>query len=278
MLRAVKTEELHALAEAFWPLTQDLTRSTYPTYTDGIKTRHDFVHQLCRAADGDWGEVLLHLRSGQINGLLLIDQVDEQHVSLQVCLTRACQHECLRETLAYISGKHPGKTLWIGFAPENRELLDFVTQQGFELQDSSINWTLHLATWPEQEVPTCVHRVTEENYGQFRSLWTDQEMYWTAERIREHLDRWRLFVYRDGERPCGAAACMDEGLMLEIFGFQYAAGYDQTVHQALMTACLCDAKGRAQHLTYFSSEEEAPVMKALGFQRVSDYLCYEKRL
>ena len=278
MLRPVKAEELLTLAEEFWPQTQDLTCSTYPTYTDGIKTKSDFTHQLCRAVEEDWGEVLLHLWEGQVNGLLLIDQVDEQYVSLQVCLTKAYQHVCLTEALWYISGKHPGKTLWIGFAPNNRELLDFVEQQGFMLQERSINWTLHLALWQEQEISTCVHAVTRENYEQFRSLWTESEMYWTADRIREHLDLWRLFVYRDGECLCGAAACMDEGLMLEIFGFQYAAGYDRTVHQALMTACLRDAKGRAQHLSYFSSEEEVPVMNALGFERVSDYLFYEKKL
>lgn len=118
--------------------------------------------------------------------------------------------------------------------------------------------------------------VTRESYDAFRALWTDERMYWNADRIGAAQDRWMLFVTADGR---GAVACMDEGATLEIFGFQYRDGYDEAVHRALLTACLSAAKEkRAKYLTSFSDRSENAVMQQLGFRRVSDYRCYEKKL
>lgn len=276
MLRTVHADELNAVIESFWPAALDLTHSTYPTYTDGIKTREDFVDQMHRAAQADWGEVLLHVRDGAANGLIVIDVEDDAFVSLRVCLTRDHQRECLTETLAHIMQKHPGKTLWLGFAPENDGMLAFAEENGFQLLDDTVNWNMPLAGWQSRAEGLRVQPVTRESYAAFRALWTDDGMYWNADRIEAALDRWMLFVTSDGS---GAAACMDEGVMLEIFGFQYRDGYDEAVHRALMTACLNAGKARgAAYLTYFSDHAEAAVMQSLGFRRISDYRCYEKKL
>lgn len=136
MLRPVCLEELDALIDAFWPVALDLTRSTYPTYTDGVKTRVDFAETIRRAHQADWGEVLVHIRDGVVNGLLVTDEADDAYVSLHVCLTHAHQPECLAETLAYLCAKHPGKTLWLGFAPENTEMLAFAEAMGFRMLDT----------------------------------------------------------------------------------------------------------------------------------------------
>lgn len=276
MLRPVHAGELDALTDAFWPVALDVAHSAYPTYADGVKTRGDFAQAVRRAYREDWGEVLVHAHDGVENGLLVIDAVDDEFVSLHVCLTRAHQPDCLAEALAYLRTKHAGKTLWLGFAPENAEMLAFAETQGFRLLDASVNWNIALANWQSRAPELAVLPVSGENFGAFRALWTDEDMYWNADRIESALNRWMLFVTADGR---GAAACMDEGAMLEIFGFQYAGGYDADAHCALMTACLNAAKAKgARYLTYFSDREEAAVMRSLGFRRVSDYRCYEMRL
>ena len=276
MLRAVREEELDGLIDAFWPFALDLKQSTYPTYTDGVKTRGEFAETIRRAFWEDWGEVLVHVLDGADNGLLVIDVADDEFVSLHVCLTRAQQPECLGEVLAYLRGKHAGKMLWLGFAPENAEMLAFAETQGFRLLDDSVNWNIALADWQPCVPELAVMPVSGENFGAFRILWTDEDMYWNAERIEAALNRWMLFVTADGR---GAVACMDEGTMLEIFGFQYASGYDADVHRSLMATCLNAAKAKgAGYLTYFSDRSEAAAMRSLGFRRVSDYRCYEMTL
>ena len=275
MLRPVCEEELDALIDVFWPVALDLTHSTYPTYTDGVKTREDFAAAVGRALREDWGEVLVHVHEGVDNGLLVIDVTDNEFVSLSVGLTRAHQPECLTETLAYLAQKHSGMTLWLGFAPENVEMLTFAKSQGFRLLDDSVNWNIALADWQPCAAGRAVP-VSRENFTLFSALWTDRSMYWNAQRIRAAMDRWMLFVTVDGS---GAVACMDEGVMLEIFGFQYVGGYAADAHRALMTACLNAAKAKgARYLTYFSDREEAAVMQQLSFRWVSDYRCYEMKL
>lgn len=276
MLRPVRAGELDALIDAFWPVALDLTHSTYPTYTDGVKTREDFAAAVRRAFREEWGEVLVHVCDGADNGLLIIDVADDEFLSLHVCLTHAHQPECLAEALTHIVAKYPGKTLWLGFAPENDEMLAFAQANGFTLLDDTVNWNIALADWRPSVLEAAVLPVSGDNFDAFRALWTDADMYWNAERIEVAMDRWMLFVTADGR---GAVACMDEGVMLEVFGFQYRDGYDEAVHRALMAACLNAAKAKgAKYLTYFSNREEAAVMQSLEFRWVSDYRCYEKKL
>lgn len=276
MLITHHAQELDALIEKFWPVALDLTHSTYPTYTDGIKTQADFAKAVHCAASEDWGEVLVHLRDGKVNGLLVVDVADDAYVSLHVCLTHAHQAECLGETLAYLRHKHAGKTLWLGFAPDNTDMLAFAEANGFTVLDDTVNWNISLEAWQPAALERPVQRVDGEHYEAFRALWTDESMYWNADRIWAVLERWMLFVTGDGR---GAVACMDEGVMLEIFGFQYRDGYDEATHRALMTACLNAARQQgSKYLTYFADREETAAMQSLGFRRVSDYVCYEKKL
>lgn len=276
MLITPHAHELDALIAEFWPVALDLTHSTYPTYTDGIKTQADFAKTVHCAASENWGEVLVHLRNGEVNGLLVADVTDDMYVSLHVCLTHAHQTECLGETLAYLRQKHAGKTLWLGFALENTEMLAFAEENGFALLDDTVNWNINLEAWQPAATERPVQRVKEDHYEVFRNLWTDESMYWNADRIRAAMERWMLFVAEDGR---GAVACLDEGEMLEIFGFQYRDGYDEATHGALMTACLNTARQQGnKYLTYFADREEMAVMQSLGFRRVSGYRCYEMKL
>lgn len=274
MLNTPCAHELDALIAEFWPVALDLTHSAYPTYTDGIKTQADFAKAVHRAASEDWGEVLVHLRDGKVNGLLVVDVTDDAFVSLHVCLTHAHQAECLGEVLAYLRQKHAEKTLWLGFAPENAEMLAFAEANGFALLDDTVNWNIRLADWQPAAVARPVQRVDGDHYEAFRALWTDESMYWNADRIQAAMERWMLFVAENG-----AVACLDEGVMLEIFGFQYREGYDEDTHRALMTACLNAARQQgSRYLTYFADREEMAVMQSLGFRRVSGYRCYEMKL
>ncbi len=265
MLTRLAAGEVPAHFDAFWPAALDLQRSGYPAYTDGVKTRADWEEHILRAAEEDWGKVLLHWHDGQPNGLIAVELVDEDYLSLPVCLCRAHQREMLEELLIDLTARYPGRTLWLGFAPENTERLAFAKARGFALLDDAVNWNIR--DWQAVPLPADVQRVTKENYAHFRSLWTDGTFYWNADRIEAAFDKWLLFTLRDA-----AVACMDEGVMLEIFGFM---GNPAAMGE-LMKACLNASGGRP--LTYFAGAEENAVMEALGFRRVSGYVCYQKKL
>ncbi len=287
MITRLSEAEIADAAAAFWPVAQDLTRSGYPTYTDGVKTFADFAGIIRRAAAASWGEALAHVQNGVINGLAVVERVDDTYLSLPVCLAHARQEAFLKELLADLTERYSGRTLWLGFAPENGERLAFARENGFTLLDESTNWVCDLSTW-DQPVHTWRHsqsethtfEVGEETYPDFRRLWTDTKMYWNADRIAEHLNEWHLFVHVDEMTgPVGAVACQKDPVMQEIFGFMYRRNYDPACHHGLLCACLNTAKrDGSSYLTYFAGQEENDVMSRLGFRRVSDYVCCEKRL
>ncbi len=279
MLKPLTQAELPDILADFWPVALDLTRSGYPTYTDGIKTFDDFARQVTRARDESWGEVLLHVHEGADNGLIVVDRVDDDYLSLPVCLTKAHQDAALAETIAYLAQKYAGRTLWLGFAPENAERLAFAKSNGFALLDDTTNWQLPLASWQRTAADARVLAIDREHYAAFKTLWTNEDMYWNAERIAQDMSRWYLFVYEDNGVPVAAVACMKDAKMPEIFGFMYRDDYDDQAHRALLTACLnVAAAERCDELIYFAGAEENAVMSALNFHRVSGYVCYQKEL
>lgn len=268
----IPVDDLERRIAQFWPAAQDVTCSAYPTYADGVKSFDDFEEKLRKASAEDWGEVLMH-DSG--DALVLIETEGEEYVSLRLW-AKGEQCAVLADALAYLTAHYSRRTLWLGFAPENAQMLAFARVNGFTLLDDLVNWTLRLEDVSACPADDAALRVTRENYAAFRSLWTDRTMYWNADRIWDTFDQWTLFITRDGR---AAAACMDEDIMLEIFGFQYGDGYDEAAHRALLAAFIrhgCE-KG-AKHLTYFSDHAEAAVMRSLHFRRVSDYVCYETKL
>ncbi len=283
MLRHVDKSELPALIEQFWPLTQDFTRSTYPTYADGIKTQADFASALTQALAREGKEVLVYLHQGRITGLAVIDVVDDTEAMLQICLWTDHASEMLAELLSHMRATASGHRLTVGFPPENTTLESFLNANGFEKLDESSCWKRDLSTWQAQDGLPQVELVTESSFAQFRASWQEEDMYWTADRIHAAWDRWRLFLCRDECGVRGVTACMvgeqmDQvgGGMVEPCGVMYdARGYDPLTFQALMTACLrlCQQR-KNRHLVYFASEEEKQTMVCMGFELVSGYRCY----
>ncbi len=59
MLRTLKQEEFEQYAEFAFSLVLDLSKSSYPTYTDGIKTKEDFIRTAKKALEKENEEILL---------------------------------------------------------------------------------------------------------------------------------------------------------------------------------------------------------------------------
>lgn len=67
MLRTLKPEEFEKYAEYAYSLALDMSRSSYPTYADGIKTREDFMSKAKRGISGDPNtEILLFESKGRV--------------------------------------------------------------------------------------------------------------------------------------------------------------------------------------------------------------------
>lgn len=281
MLTLLKPEEFDRYADWAYALALDLTRSGYPTYADGIKTREDFISRARRGMARENEEILLLRVDGQVCGWIhwywLAEDGYAQAISF---LTASHTEAAIGEFAAHAAAKRPGYALHMGFPTDNAPAIEGLQRSGFRLLEQSVHHELFFDRCPLREVPREVSLLSgSDDEASFRALHTATDLYWTAERILRDRANWRVYLYRDGHRPTAALyAQVSADGWPEIFGIVGAA--DPTAYRALLIACLHDGKAAgASHMTYFEEDKRMlPILLELGFEVISRYVCYQKTI
>lgn len=284
MLRALKQEEFEQYAEFAFSLALDLSKSGYPTYTDGIKRKEDFLDTARKAFEKDNEEILLFSLEGEVKGWIHYYFLPEDnYLCPESFLTESSPETAVEEFICYVSEKYSGADLYMSFPEENKRVIAYLKADGFRQLEHSYPQVMHLEEYTLHRASKQAIRLTEEMYEAFAQLHDTQagEMYWNSERIKKALDDWSIYAYYENGQMLGALYCLNEGLMLEIFGIDFLDGvFREDCYRALMAECLNDAKNRGdKHLTYFAEEErELAILQEFGFHGIGTYVCYSKRI
>lgn len=280
MLTLIKPEEFAGYVDWAYSLALDLTRSGYPTYADGIKTRDGFAQAAREGMRSECEELLLFRADGEVCGWIQWSWMpEEQYAQAYSFLTASHTDRALAEFTAHAAEKCPGYALHLGFPTNNAKAVRWLANHDYRLLEVSVNHTLFFDRYMPREVPTCVRLMSgRDDETAFRALHTDADLYWTAERILNHPSDWRVYLYAGGDRATAALYALDRGGWPEIFGM--AGDVTAEAYRALMTACLNDCKAAGTpHMTYFEEDERRlPILADLGFEMVSRYVCYQKKL
>lgn len=283
MLHILLEGEFDKYIDFAWELAQDQTRSGYPTYTDGIKTKQDFVRREKEAFTREGEAIFLFEQDGQAEGWIHYCALpQDNYLELCACNIRQGTRTALREFLAYTSEHFPGYELHLGFPKCNLEAVSFLRENGFTCIEESFNDVLFLDTYkPLPELPQIVP-VTRENFSIFQALHdhNQDQMYWNSDRLLGALDNWKIYLYEKSGSPSGAIYYMDEKVMLEIFGVDFPDGiYYNEVFKALLTKALNEGKrAGAKYFCFFTDQDSHPASLELGFRPVGEYVCYWKRI
>ena len=277
MLTPLYPEAFDRYADWAYALALDLTRSGYPTYADGIKTREDFISRARKGMERESEEILLFSVGGQVCGWIHWFWLAEDRYAQAISfLTASRTAEAIKEFVAHAAERRPGYALHMGFPEENADAVQWLRQSGFRLLEQSVHHELLFDRYSLREVPPGVSLLSGgDDEAAFRALHTATDMYWTAERILNDRTNWRVYLY-------GAEAALyarvEENGWPEIFGM--AGNVTPAAYRALMVHCLNDGKtSGAAHMTYFEEDERMlPILLELGFQVVSRYRCYQKIL
>ncbi|MBE6104470.1 MAG: hypothetical protein E7193_06215 [Erysipelotrichaceae bacterium] len=284
MLRTCTIDEFNRYADFAYELATDLTKSGYPTYCDGVKTREMFMERSLKAFERETEEILLFEIDGKVEGLIHPYWIPEDHY-LDTCLllTNRETEQALSEFLEYAGKNFSGYDLFLGFPAENQAAISFLVRNGFECIENDYNNTSFLDTIEQMPENSDVTRITRENYDSFRYLHeqTDGDMYWNSDRIYDDLDNWVIFVKEKDGNPQGAVYYMNENDgWLEIFGIDIDQNrHDPALFRELLQAALMDAKrndGRV--MTIFCDEEDEDAARECGLNCVGNYLCHKKHL
>lgn len=278
MLIQATAEDIARYADFAYNLALNPATSSYPTYCDGIKTKADFLAAAERAVSDETSDLLLFVVDAVVEGWLHYYWLpDEQCLQLTGFSVLRAAEQAMAELLERLKAKFPGYTLYFGFPGENRAATNFLEAHGFRCIEQDWNHTFFFDSYSPVDDSSCIERITQENFDQFRTLYhADPETYWNAERIYETLDDWLIFAYKQAERPAAAIFLTGKGSSYEIFGTVFADGvFQETMLRDLLRASLnaCKCKG-ATHLTCFCAEQERPVLRELGFHCVGQYVLY----
>lgn len=282
MLLQATMEDVRRYGDFAYQLALNPQQSCYPTYTDGIKTKADFLHEAQYAVTSETAELLLFCMDGTVEGWISYFRIPEdKYLQLTGFSIRRGARQALAELLEAMKTRYDGYTAYFGYPAENREAIRFLEEHGFVCMERDWNHSFFFDSYTPTACSPCIEAITRENFDAFRAVYhADAETYWNAERILETLDDWTIFVARQGDTPVAASFLTGEDGRCELYGVEFADGqFCEGVFRELLTASLnaCKAAG-AKTMTYFCGEREKAALHTLGFQCVGAYVLYQRKL
>ncbi len=284
MLRSCSKNEFDKYIDFIYELATDLTKSGYPTYCDGIKTKVKFVERSLKAFERDTEHMLLFEYEGEVQGMIHYFWIPEDHYLQTICFNiNKAMEQALSEFLAYIGGRFKGYDVFLRFPAENKSAVNFLAEQGFECIENDYNNTAFLDKLDEIRENSGLVRIEKGNYEKFGSLHRQTEGYWNSERILEDLDNWIILVKEKDGEPQGAVYYRTLALVdgwFEIYGIDMdQEDHDPELFEELLNAALLDAKRRnGRFMTFFCDEEYEKAAMECGFTCIGNNLCYEAHL
>lgn len=285
MLTPITETNFNKYIDFAFDLSLDQTKSGYPTYTDGIKTKEDFIASAKKAFSSSSGGILLFAYGEKAEGWIQYYYLTEdKYLSTNVFCVNTHTEAALKDFISFSEKGFKGYDLYFGFPESNVKAVNYLSQNGFECIEDDFNNSFFFEEYTPLPQSKAVKKITRENFEDFRRLMdaqTDDTTYWNSDRIFEALDKWSIYgFYRNGEL-LGAVYFTDNGLMLEIFGFVFSSPYpfDEGIYRDLLITVLnAGKKDGAKYMTYFCEKEYQPIVSELGFKYIGEYVCYIKRL
>lgn len=285
MLRLLKSTEFDPYVNFAYELALDPTRSGYPTWCDGFKTKADFIARTKKSLDRPTEDVLLFEEDGRAEGLIAFEHLEgERYLHAHTFNIRRDTGAALAEFVDYCRERWPGFDLDLGFPAENVEAVSWLEGAGVPLLEQSWNYGYFLDQYTPLPEPSGVKRVTAENFADFAAIHRkiEGDMYWNCDRVRENLDKWAIFVTGEGDSAGEVLMTIDEHPHQEIFALSFVdEQYREGPFRALLTASLNTLKEKgAKYLTFFVDvgQPEGEVLNAMGFQLVGTYTGWRTRL
>lgn len=283
MLVKATAEDIEKYGDWVYSLALDQSKSAYPTYTDSIKTKEDFLCDARKGVSRDSYEILLFFHEGNMEGWIEYFWIaEENYLQLSGCNINVATESALMELLSLLENRFSGYSLYFGFPKANVNAIEFLEQNGFTCIEDDYNNSFFFDTYEPRSVCENVVEVGEENFKDFRTVHAqvEGEMYWTCDRILAEMDSWKVYVYYENEKPEGAIYFTGGSEYLEIYGVDFLEGkFAKEKFQALLIAALNEGKRMgAKYLTFFCEEKEQAALEGLDFRYVGQYVCYMKEV
>ena len=282
MLRKLEEKELDKYIDMMYELACDFTKSSYPTYNDGVETKETFVLDSKKAFIQDDAEILLFCDEDKVLGWIHYYFIADDNYLATASMQASNKFDLmLAEFEQYVVDNYPSYDIWLGFSSQNIIAINYVEAQGYKQHGHLQHTMLHLDDYEFIEENKHASTLTMDEYEAFGLLHdsvNSDEMYWNSERIKNNFDKWNILTYKKDTELLGAIYCVNKTIS-EIFGVDFTDDtYNDVVFEALLVgiANRCKENG-TKYLCYFCENNQLDTVKKLGFSHIDEYKGYVKK-
>lgn len=280
MLRIPTATEFEEYSERAYVLALDPSRSSFPSYADGIKTKEDFLAIAKRGFESENEEIYIFEHGGEMRGWIhFYVMKEDKYISLEAFETDGFEKEQFAEFAALLKEKYAGYEVTAGFPSQNERAVSAAIENGFEIIEESAVNILFFSDYEPQSESGRVEPLTKNNLAVFAKLHDKVEMYWNSKRLTEAYfggDKWRIYLTEKDGKAAAIYFVYAENIA-EIFGLDFSDGFDGTAAEELLTAALNEAKKNvsAKAMYWFTEDErETELAKRFGAEKFTDYKAF----
>lgn len=280
MLRIPTANEFEEYSERAYVLALDPSRSSFPSYADGIKTKEDFLAIAKRGFESENEEIYIFEHGGEMRGWIhFYVMKEDKYISLEAFETDGFEKEQFADFVALLKEKYTGYEVTAGFPSQNERAVSAAIENGFEIIEESAVNILFFSDYEPQSESGRVEPLTKKNLAVFAKLHDKVEMYWNTKRLTEAYfggDKWRIYMTEKDGKAAAIYFVYAENIA-EIFGLDFSDGFDGTAAEELLTAALNEAKKNvsAKAMYWFTEDErETELAKRFGAEKFTDYKAF----
>ena len=280
MLRIPTANEFEEYSERAYVLALDPSRSSFPSYADGIKTKEDFLAIAKRGFESENEEIYIFEHGGEMRGWIhFYVLTEDKYIGIEAFETDGFEKEQFADFVALLKEKYTGYEVTAGFPSQNERAVSAAIENGFEIIEESAVNILFFSDYEPQSESGRVEPLTKNNLAVFAKLHDKVEMYWNTKRLTEAYfdgDKWRIYLTEKNGKAA-AIYFVFAGNIAEIFGLDFSDGFDGTAAEELLTAALNEAKKNvsAKAMYWFTEDErETQLAKRFGAKKFTDYKAF----
>lgn len=280
MLRIPTANEFEEYSERAYMLALDPSRSSFPSYADGIKTKEDFLAIAKRGFESENEEIYIFEHGGEMRGWIhFYVLTEDKYIGIEAFETDGFEKEQFADFVALLKEKYTGYEVTAGFPSQNERAVSAAIENGFEIIEESAVNILFFSDYEPQSESGRVEPLTKKNLAVFAKLHDKVEMYWNTKRLTEAYfggDKWRIYLTEKDGKAAAIYFVYAENIA-EIFGLDFSDGFDGTAAEELLTAALNEAKKNvsAKAMYWFTEDErETELAKRFGAEKFTDYKAF----
>jgi len=284
MLVKLEEKDFGKYIDSIYELALDRSKSMYPIYSDGIKTKKDFVDKALKSFSVDDEEILLFVLDDIVLGWVHYYYLkDDNYFSAQTFQAQAHIDIMFKEFYEFAKQNYSGCDFYFGIPDDNITLHQELLNHNFKISNDCYNTVCFLKNYQPQSISNSVKKITKEEFSKFEVLHIvgHDEMYWNCERLYNHFDKWHIYIFEEDNITKGAiifTVMTDQ--MAEIFCVDYLNNeFNEHIFSELVKQSLNTCKELYVHaLVFFVEGFEHNSATKLGFTSLGKYLCFTKTL